>query len=155
MSSPTHNLVLAGRFRGICSANVVCHHLLPSNVQVGGRTGVEGPGLSNWQRGCWGVGTVFVRYAWSRLDQIAAAQHWGDIDSPPAVQRGWAVRRSCETGLNLASLLNFLVFLQQGKYRYKSPVHVLLALCNFFQTVELVEHAHNSLYAGHTRPVVW
>ena len=88
------------------------------HVQVGGRTGVEGPGLSRWQRGLWGLGTVLMQYAWSRLDQVAAAQHWGDFDSSPGVQRAWKVLRSCETALNLASLLNFLVFLQQGKYRY-------------------------------------
>ena len=86
-------------------------------LQVGGRTGVEGPGLSKWQRGLWGLGTVFMQYAWTRMDQIAAAQHWGDIDSTPAVQRAWTMLRSCETAMNLASLLNFLVFLRQGKYR--------------------------------------
>ncbi|DBB13024.1 TPA: hypothetical protein ACH3X3_005760 [Trebouxia sp. C0006] len=88
-----------------------------SRTEVGGRTGVEGPGLSRWQRGLWGLGTVLMQYAWSRLDQVAAAQHWGDFDSSPGVQRAWRVLRSCETALSLASLLNFLVFLQQGKYR--------------------------------------
>ena len=58
-----------------------------------------------------------MQYAWTRMDQIAAAQHWGDIDSAPAVQRAWSMLRSCETALNMASLLNFLVFLRQGKYR--------------------------------------
>ena len=78
---------------------------------------MEGPGLSTWQRGLWGLGTVFLQYAWTRLDQIAASQHWGDVNSTPAVQQAWALLRSCETALNVASLLNFLVFLKQGKYR--------------------------------------
>ena len=86
-------------------------------LQVGGRSGIEGPGLSKWQRGLWGLGTVFMQYVWTRMDQVAAAQHWGDIDSTPAVQRAWSMMRSCETALNMASLLNFLVFLRQGKYR--------------------------------------
>lgn len=86
-------------------------------LQAGGRTGVEGPGLSKWQRGLWGLGSVFMQYAWSRLDQIAAAQHWRDADSSPRVQQAWAVLRSCESALNVASLLNFLVFLRHGKYR--------------------------------------
>ena len=86
-------------------------------VQVGGRSGVEGPGLSQWQRGLWGLGTVFMQYAWTRLDQVAASQHWGDVDSTPAVQRAWTVLRSCETAFSVASLLNFLVFLRHGKYR--------------------------------------
>ncbi len=100
------------------------------HLQVGGRTGVEGPGLSRWQRGLWGLGTVFMQYAWSRLDQVAAAQHWGDFDSSPGVQRAWKVLRSCETALSLASLLNFLVFLQQGKYRYVFALLVSLPLSN-------------------------
>lgn len=58
-----------------------------------------------------------MQYAWTRMDQIAATQHWGDIDSTPAVQRAWTMLRGCETALNMASLLNFLVFLRQGKYR--------------------------------------
>ena len=71
-----------------------------------------------------------MQYAWSRLDQIAAAQHWGDFDSSPGVQRAWTVLRSCETALNLASLLNFLVFLQQGKYRYVFALPVSLPVSN-------------------------
>ena len=94
-------------------------------LQAGGRTGVEGAGLSKWQRGLWGLGTVFLQYAWSRLDQIAAAQHWGDADSSPRVQRAWTVMRSCETALHMASLLNFLVFLRQGKYRQVLAKHLL------------------------------
>lgn len=91
--------------------------LAGASAQVGGRSGVEGPGLSKWQRGLWGLGTVFMQYAWTRIDQIAASQHWGDVDSTPAVQHAWTVLRSCETALSVASLLNFLVFLRHGKYR--------------------------------------
>jgi len=40
------------------------------------------------------------------------------------------VLRSCETALSLASLLNFLVFLQQGKYRYVFALLVSLLLSN-------------------------
>lgn len=101
------------------------HEITSLVLQVGGRTGVEGPGLSKWQRGLWGLGTVFMQYAWTRMDQIAATQHWGDIDSTPAVQRAWAMLRSCETALNVASLLNFLVFLRQGKYRQACTQSIL------------------------------
>jgi hypothetical protein len=41
----------------------------PAAAQAGGRTGVEGPGLSQWQRGAYGAGSVFLRYAWARADQ--------------------------------------------------------------------------------------
>lgn len=67
-----------------------------------------------------------MQYAWTRLDQIAASQHWGDVDSTPAVQQAWTLLRSCETALNVASLLNFLVFLRQGKYRQVFKVQEIL-----------------------------
>ncbi|DBA79327.1 hypothetical protein WJX79_000617 [Trebouxia sp. C0005] len=108
---------LTGSSQGALQISSCQPNGLNPRSEVGGRTGVEGPGLSTWQRGLWGLGTVLMQYAWSRLDQVAAAQHWGDFDSSPGVQRAWKVLRSCETALNLASLLNFLVFLQQGKYR--------------------------------------
>lgn len=86
-------------------------------LQRGGRTGVEGPGLTRWQKGLWGFGTVFVQYAWSRLDQIAAAYYWEDPDTPSLAQKVWLLARRCENLLNLASLANFVVFLYEGKYR--------------------------------------
>ena len=41
-----------------------------ASAQLGGRMGVEGPGLSRWQRGLYGAGSVFLRYAWARADQV-------------------------------------------------------------------------------------
>lgn len=58
-----------------------------------------------------------MQYAWSRLDQVAAAYYWEDTDSPSLAQQAWILLRRCETVLSLASLANFLVFLYQGKYR--------------------------------------
>lgn len=107
----------SGNGQGALQVSSNQQNCISANRELGGRTGVEGPGLSKWQRGLWGLGTVFMQYAWARLDQIAAAQHWGDADSTPALQRAWMALRSCETALNVASLLNFVVFLQQGKYR--------------------------------------
>ena len=43
---------------------------LVRGTQRGGRTGVEGPGLSRWQRGMYGAGSIFLRYAWARADQV-------------------------------------------------------------------------------------
>lgn len=44
-----------------------------------GRSGLEGAGLSRWQRGLYGLGVVLLRYIWARADQFSASQHWGDL----------------------------------------------------------------------------
>ena len=86
-------------------------------LQLGGKTGVEGPGLSFWQRSCHGLGTVLARYVWGRLDSLAAAYHWGDLPEGSLGRRGWQIMRRAETYFKVASLVNFLVFLRYGKYR--------------------------------------
>ncbi|KAK9830469.1 hypothetical protein WJX72_011919 [[Myrmecia] bisecta] len=85
--------------------------------QGGAQTGVEGPGLTRWQRGLYGAGMVFVRYAWARAEQLAISRHWGDRPEQDWGRRTWQVLRWTETGYKLASLLNFLAFLRHGKYR--------------------------------------
>lgn len=52
-----------------------------------------------------------------RTDQVAAAQHWGDLPEGSWGRRAWAAMRSAETAFKAASLLNFLVFLRYGHYR--------------------------------------
>ncbi|KAK9845945.1 hypothetical protein WJX81_006604 [Elliptochloris bilobata] len=102
---------------GLSSQDAAGSNGRPAAAPLGGRTGVEGPGLSCWQRGLYGVGSVFLRYAWARADQIAAAQHWGDLPLGSRGRRAWAAMRSAETAFRAASLLNFLVFLRYGRYR--------------------------------------
>ncbi|KAL4425471.1 hypothetical protein ABPG75_009487 [Micractinium tetrahymenae] len=86
---------------------------------AGGRSGVEGPGLSPPQRWLYCACAVLLRYAWARLGHHAAASHWAD-------EAGWARggwRRRCwglmqhaESAYRLASLANFLAFLRTGRY---------------------------------------
>ncbi len=86
--------------------------------QGGAQTGVEGPGLTRWQRVLYGAGTVFLRYAWARAEHAAIAQHWGDRPEAHWSWRAWQLLRGVETGYKLLSLLNFLAFLRHGKYRW-------------------------------------
>jgi hypothetical protein len=44
----------------------------------GGRTGVEGPGLSRAQRAVFGLGYVGLPYLWSRLHRHAVQHEWGE-----------------------------------------------------------------------------
>lgn len=87
----------------------------------GGRSGVEGPGLSRRQRGLYCLGAVVLRYAWARLGHHAAAQHWGDASGGSSDggwrRRGWALMRRAESAYRLAALANFLAFLRSGRYR--------------------------------------
>jgi hypothetical protein len=57
----------------ITQSNVSCW-----TVQVhGGRSGIEGPGLSQQQKVAYAVGFLALPYLWSRLNRHAAHQEWG------------------------------------------------------------------------------
>jgi len=86
-------------------------------AQVGGRTGVEGPGLSLRQRIGWGAAFVFGRYAWGRLESVATACHWGDQGQASLAYRSWRTMQWMEGAYKIASLLNFVTFLRFGRYR--------------------------------------
>lgn len=83
----------------------------------GGRTGVEGPGLTAGQRGLYCLGAVLLKYGWARLTHHAAARHWGDVRDGGWRRSAWTLLRRAESGYRLAALLNFLAFLRTGKYR--------------------------------------
>eukprot|EP00887_Chlorella_sp_A99_P000872 scaffold5.g872.t1 len=88
-----------------------------AHTSLGGRSGVEGPGLSRWQRGLYGLGAVLLRYAWVRGGHAAAVAHWGDAAPGGWRQRGWAALCTLESAYRAAALLNFLAFLRNGRYR--------------------------------------
>ena len=86
----------------------------------GGRSGVEGPGLSAVQRVLYCLGAVALRYGWARLGHHAAAQHWGDASSLGVGgwrRQAWGLMRQAESAFRLASLANLLAFLRSGRYR--------------------------------------
>jgi hypothetical protein len=45
---------------------------------TGGKSGVQGPGLSQQQKVLFGLGFVALPYAWSRLQRYAVQQEWGE-----------------------------------------------------------------------------
>lgn len=90
----------------------------PVGRQVAGRSGMEGPGPKKGQQTLYGLAMVLGRYAWGRLDQMAAAQQWQDGTAPGTQRRSlWVAVRWAETVFKLGSLANFIVFLRYGKYR--------------------------------------
>lgn len=88
-----------------------------AGAQVGGRTGVEGPGLSLRQRLGWGAAFVFGRYAWGRLESVATACHWGDQGQGSLGYRSWRLMQWIESAYKIAAVVNFVTFLRFGKYR--------------------------------------
>lgn len=87
---------------------------------AGGRSGVDGPGLSPLQRRLYCAGAVLLRYAWARLGHAAAASHWADSGGWARGswrRRCWELMQRGESAYRLASLANFLAFLRTGRYR--------------------------------------
>eukprot|EP00242_Pyramimonas_sp_CCMP2087_P001461 CAMPEP_0198233678 /NCGR_PEP_ID=MMETSP1445-20131203/116364_1 /TAXON_ID=36898 /ORGANISM="Pyramimonas sp., Strain CCMP2087" /LENGTH=375 /DNA_ID=CAMNT_0043914379 /DNA_START=112 /DNA_END=1239 /DNA_ORIENTATION=- len=90
----------------------------------GGRTGIEGPGLSLPQRIALGFLTVGGRYFWSRLGTFAVNEGWSVQSTTrqgwtnwQVMRAIWQVMRAMEGWHKAASLANFLLFLKNGWYR--------------------------------------
>lgn len=86
---------------------------------AGGRSGVEGPGLSRWQRSAYCLGAVVLRYVWVRAGGLLSAARWSDGGGSVLGWRvrAWTALRAAESAYRLAALLNFLAFLRGGRYR--------------------------------------
>ena len=114
-------------FRMLLAAKSNAKDLLSLVKQAGGRTGVDGQSLSLRQRTALGVAYVFGRYAWTRLETIAAAYHWVDQPQASRTFHIWQLMQWSETGCKLASLANFLVFSAVWKVQAR-----LLSCCESF-----------------------
>jgi peroxin-2 len=60
---------------------------------------------------------IALPYAVSRFQILAAAQSWGDLDDDDWRKRLWTFANHAETFYKLASLISFIVFIANGKYR--------------------------------------
>lgn len=83
----------------------------------GGRTGVEGPGLSQQQRLAYALGFVALPYLWLRLNRFAASRGWGQQQDDAMGQRCWWLLRRLDAAHKLCMVVNLWVFLYHGKYR--------------------------------------
>jgi peroxin-2 len=83
----------------------------------GGRSGVEGPGLSLQQRLAYAGGGVLAPYAWLRLHRAAAAQGWAQEQGAGRGAAAWRLLRRADAAHRLAALANLWLFLWQGRYR--------------------------------------
>jgi peroxin-2 len=97
----------------------------------GGRTGVEGPGLSARQRVLFGLGTVALPYLWQRAHRLLSAhEEWGYAEggrgggaaggaaaARPWAARAWRALRWLEGAYKVGVAANLVVFLYHGVYR--------------------------------------
>jgi len=77
---------------------------------------VEGPGLTTGQRVAYGL-LILARYAWDRGSSIVSRR----ADRAPLgawAPRAWRIMRQTEAAERVASVLNTLVFLRRGVYRW-------------------------------------
>ncbi|KAL3690859.1 hypothetical protein R1sor_004510 [Riccia sorocarpa] len=81
------------------------------------RTGLEGPGLSRFQKLSYCVAMVGGRYGWNRLQNLSAFQRWGDSDRSSWSRRAWGLLQRFESIYKAASFVNLVVFLHTGRYR--------------------------------------
>ncbi|RUP19747.1 Pex12 amino terminal region-domain-containing protein [Jimgerdemannia flammicorona] len=73
--------------------------------------------LTRFQRIMYGAITVGGQYAWTRLNRLVTAQGWGDLGETNPRKTFWNLMQRGEGWFKTLSLLNFLVFLYNGKYR--------------------------------------
>eukprot|EP00884_Botryococcus_braunii_P014436 jgi/Botrbrau1/22994/Bobra.0030s0058.1 len=98
----------------------------------------------------YGAVLILGRYAWSRLDALAAARHWGDFPEGTWEARAWQALRWGENVFQISSVLNFLVFLRFGKYR--SVVERALR-ARLVYAKQLTQHGQSFEYLN--RQLVW
>jgi hypothetical protein len=83
----------------------------------GGRSGIEGPGLSQNQKLGYAAAFVGLPYLWLRLQRLAAQREWGYRQDDRLGLAAWRLLRGADAAHKVGQLLNLWVFLYQGKYR--------------------------------------
>ncbi|KAL4589201.1 hypothetical protein LXL04_002106 [Taraxacum kok-saghyz] len=81
------------------------------------RTGLEGPGLTVYQKIGYCIATVGGQYIWTRLQSFSAFRQWGDSDQRSLARRIWFIVQRIEGFYKAASFTNLLIFLYTGRYR--------------------------------------
>ncbi|KAI8377900.1 Pex12 amino terminal region-domain-containing protein [Radiomyces spectabilis] len=73
--------------------------------------------LTKTQKIIYGVLTVGGQYAWTRLNRLVTIRGWGELDETDMRYKFYRLLQAGEKYWKAFSLLNFLVFLYNGKYR--------------------------------------
>lgn len=81
------------------------------------RTGMEGPGLTRFQKLGYCLALVGGRYGWTRLQMMSAFRQWGGSGQSSWGHKLWVLLQKVENVFKAASFVNFLFFLRTGRYR--------------------------------------
>ncbi|CAO3653654.1 unnamed protein product [Cunninghamella echinulata] len=73
--------------------------------------------LTKTQKIIYGILTVGGQYAWTRSNRYITEKGWGELDESDTRNKVYRVLQAGEKYWKAFSLLNFLVFLYNGKYR--------------------------------------
>ncbi|KAI8990324.1 Pex12 amino terminal region-domain-containing protein [Pilobolus umbonatus] len=73
--------------------------------------------LTNGQKLAYGIFTVGGQYVWSRVNRYITSKGWGELDESDTKYRIYYLLQTGEKYWKAFSLVNFLVFLWNGKYR--------------------------------------
>lgn len=73
--------------------------------------------LTKAQKISYGILTVGGQYAWTRISRIATNKGWGELEEDDIRNKIYKLLQYGEKYWKLFSLINFLVFLWNGKYR--------------------------------------
>lgn len=73
--------------------------------------------LTTGQKIAYGAFTVGGQYIWTRLNRYITAQGWGELDESDIKNKIYRVIQTLEKYWKAFTLVNFLVFLWNGKYR--------------------------------------
>ncbi|RIA95785.1 Pex12 amino terminal region-domain-containing protein [Glomus cerebriforme] len=72
--------------------------------------------LTKFQKFAYIASTVGCQYVWMRFNRLVTAQGWGELSEDDPRKIFWKLLQKIENIYKTTSLLNFLIFLYDGKY---------------------------------------
>ncbi|KAI8326887.1 Pex12 amino terminal region-domain-containing protein [Blakeslea trispora] len=73
--------------------------------------------LAQWQKIAFGILTVGGQYGWTRLNRHVTSRGWGELESEDRRNKIYRWLQTGEKYWKASSLVNFLIFLWNGKHR--------------------------------------
>jgi len=113
-------------------------------------TSTIGPPISRFQKISFGVLSIGGEWLWQRLSRISIDYAWSEQPTEDWRNQLWQLMNQSETIFKLLSLINFLTFLYNGKYR--SIVERILSMRLIFYR-PLMDRRVNFEYMN--RQLVW
>eukprot|EP01112_Ceratiomyxa_fruticulosa_P021148 TRINITY_DN736_c0_g2_i5.p1 TRINITY_DN736_c0_g2~~TRINITY_DN736_c0_g2_i5.p1 ORF type:complete len:420 (-),score=50.83 TRINITY_DN736_c0_g2_i5:23-1282(-) len=72
--------------------------------------------LSTFQKIMYGIVLIGGEWAWNRINRLSVESGWSECAEDDYRRKAWVLLSRLETAFRLFSIINFLVFLYDGKY---------------------------------------